>query len=275
MKQNKINHNGRRNVLVFAGFLLATGLVVGGYFAYATLRDLYEEQCVIEDASLQVTITSGKMVKADVLAEAFGLRKGANLAQIDFDARRREILEKIPNLKAITVSRQLPDKVKIVAEERTPVARMNVRGNRSETGRVVDTEGVVFDWQRGTQMLPIIREQQAPGTAPGHRIEGRTLAALRLIESSLEPTRSELGILEVDVSKPDFLLATLGNYSRAKIAWEGMADPTPSSQIFLNQQLDLLVMAIRSHVGDNTVIWNATDTTSKKGRIYADSKGNL
>lgn len=275
MKQNKINHNGRRNVLVFAGFLLAAGLAVGGYFAYATLRDLYEEQCVIEDASLQVTITSGKMVKADVLAEAFGLRKGANLAQIDFDARRREILEKIPNLKAITVSRQLPDKVKIVAEERTPVARMNVRGNRSETGRVVDTEGVVFDWQRGTQMLPIIREQQAPGTAPGHRIEGRTLAALRLIESSLEPTRSELGILEVDVSKPDFLLATLGNYSRAKIAWEGMADPTPSSQIFLNQQLDLLVMAIRSHVGDNTVIWNATDTTSKKGRIYADSKGNL
>lgn len=275
MKQNKINHNGRRNVLVFAGFLLAAGLAVGGYFAYATLRDLYEEQCVIEDASLQVTITSGKMVKADVLAEAFGLRKGANLAQIDFDARRREILEKIPNLKAITVSRQLPDKVKIVAEERTPVARMNVRGNRSETGRVVDTEGVVFDWQRGTQMLPIIREQQAPGTAPGRRIEGRTLAALRLIESSLEPTRSELGILEVDVSKPDFLLATLGNYSRAKIAWEGMADPTPSSQIFLNQQLDLLVMAIRSHVGDNTVIWNATDTTSKKGRIYADSKGNL
>ena len=275
MKQNKINHNGRRNVLVFAGFLLAAGLAVGGYFAYATLRDLYEEQCVIEDASLQVTITSGKMVKADVLAEAFGLRKGANLAQIDFDARRREILEKIPNLKAITVSRQLPDKVKIVAEERTPVARMNVRGNRSETGRVVDTEGVVFDWQRGTQMLPIIREQQAPGTAPGHRIEGRTLAALRLIESSLEPTRSELGILEVDVSKPDFLLATLGNYSRAKIAWEGMSDPTPSSQVFLNQQLDLLVMAIRSHVGDNTVIWNATDTTSKKGRIYADSKGNL
>jgi len=275
MKQNKIEHTGSRNILVILSVVAVATVATGLYLGYDKLRKIYEEQCVIEDASLQVTITSGKMVKADVLAEEFGLRKGANLATIDFDAKREAILRKIPNLRSVSVSRQLPDKVKIVTEERIPLARMNVRGNRSETGRVVDSEGVVFVWQRGTQTLPVIREPQAPGTAVGHRLEGRALAALRLLESSTEPGRTELGILEVDVSKPDFLLATLGNYSRAKIAWEGMADPTPASRAALDQQLDLLVQAIRTRIGENTVIWNATDTTSKKGRIYADSKGSL
>jgi len=275
MKQNKIEHTGSRNILVILSVVAVATVATGLYLGYDKLRKIYEEQCVIEDASLQVTITSGKMVKADVLAEEFGLRKGANLATIDFDAKREAILRKIPNLRSVSVSRQLPDKVKIVTEERIPLARMNVRGNRSETGRVVDSEGVVFVWQRGTQTLPVIREPQAPGTAVGHRLEGRALAALRLLESSAEPSRTELGILEVDVSKPDFLLATLGNYSRAKIAWEGMADPTPASRAALDQQLDLLVQAIRTRIGENTVIWNATDTTSKKGRIYADSKGSL
>lgn len=275
MKQNKIEHSGHTGLIVGSTIVLVIAFAIGLSLGYDKLKDLYEEQCVIEDPSLQVTISSGKMVKADVLAEEFGLRKGANLATIDFNVKREQILRKIPNLKSISIRRQLPDKVKIVTEERSPVARMNVRGNRHETGRVVDTEGVVFIWQRGTQMLPIIREPQAPGTAPGHRLEGRVLAALRLIESSLEPDRSELGILEVDVFKPDYLLATLGNYSRAKIAWEGMQDPTPATRTALNRQLDLLVTAIRTRIGENTVIWNATDTTSKKGRVYADSKGNL
>ena len=275
MKQNKIEHSGHKGLIVGATVVLVIAFAIGLSLGYDKLKDIYEEQCVIEDPSLQVAISSGKMVKADVLAEEFGLRKGANLATIDFNAKREQILKKIPNLKSISIRRQLPDKVKIVTEERAPVARMNVRGNRHETGRVVDTEGMVFIWQRGTQMLPIIREPQAPGTPPGHRLEGRSLAALRLVESSLEPDRSELGVLEVDVSKPDYLLATLGNYSRAKIAWEGMQDPSPATRAALNQQLDLLVTAIRTRIGENTVIWNATDTTSKKGRVYADSKGNL
>lgn len=274
MKQNKIVRNGPRGILVVIAVILVIAAAVGLYIGYDQLRDLWLEQCVIEDPSVQVTVTSGKMVKADVLAENFGLRKGANLALIDFDAKREEVLRKIPNLRSISISRQLPDKIRIVAEERTPVARMNVRGRKSETGRVVDADGVVFVWQRGTQMLPIIREMQAPGTAVGHRLKGHALAALRLIESGLESERSELGILEVDVSKPDYLLATLGNYSRAKVAWEGMDDPTPATRANIDRQLNLLVKAIRSRIGDGTVIWNATDT-STPGRIYADSKGNL
>lgn len=274
MRQNKIEQTGGRGLIVILAAVIFLALATGVVIAYGKLRDIWLEQCVIEDPTLQVTVTSGKMVKADVLAEEFGLRKGANLALIDFESKRKEILKKIPNLRSIRITRKLPGKVSISSEERSPVARMNIRGRKSETGRVVDTDGVVFIWQRGTQMLPIIRETQAPGTAVGNRLNGRALAALRLIESSQEAGRSDLGVLEVDISRPDYLVATLGNYARAKIAWDGMDEPAPANRKNLDQQLDRLAMAIRSRIGENTLIWNATDT-STPGRIYADSKGNL
>ena len=274
MKQNKIEQPGGRGLIMILAAVVVVALTVGLVISYGKLRDIWLEQCVIEDPTLQVSVGSGKMVKADVLAEEFGLRKGANLALIDFEKKRKEILKKIPNLRSIRISRKLPGRVTITAEERSPVARMNIHGRKSETGRVVDTDGVVFIWQRGTQMLPIIREAQAPGTAIGNTLTGRSLAALRLIESSQEAGRSDLGVLEVDIFRPDYLVATLGNYARAKIAWEGMDDPAPSNRKNLDLQLDLLAKAIRSRIGENTLIWNATDT-STPSRIYADSKGNL
>jgi len=274
MKKNKIEHSGKTRAIVIASTVLVGLAVVGLAVGYKTLRDIWLEQCVINDPSVQVTVSQGTMVKADVVAELFGLKKGANLGLIDFEAKRAEVLEKIPNLRAVTISRQLPDKVTITTEERTPVARMNVRGRKSETGHVVDTEGVVFIWQRGTQSLPVIREAQSPGTAVGQRLTGRALAALRLLESSREAERADLGILEADVSKPDYILATLGNYSQAKIAWEGMNEPNASNQKNLDRQLTRLAKAIRTGVGTTTVIWNATDTLSP-GRVYADTKGNL
>ena len=43
------------------------------------------------------------------------------------------------------------------------------------------------------------------------------MAALRLVEVCREAEFLELGLLEVDTSKHDFLFATLGNYSKLKI----------------------------------------------------------
>ena len=140
-----------------------------------------------------------------------------------------------------------------------------------ETGRVVDTEGMVFIWQRGTQTLPVIREALPPGTPKGQRITRRTLAALRLVEASREPAFAEFGILEVDVSKPDFLLATLGNYSKVKIAWDEMDEQTPASRTELRVRLANLQKAIRSQIAPSTTIWNATMPDT----VFADTQGRL
>ena len=177
MKPNTIKQGGRKRLVAVLVALLAAAALAGIAAGYSRLAELYCEQCVITDMAEQVEIMSGKMVKPDVIAENMGLRPGANLAKIDFSAKRADILKKIPTLRSVTVTRRLPDKVYIVAEERTPVAKMGIRGQRGTTGRVVDSEGMVFLCQRGTQLLPTISEPHAPGTQPGHAIGGRAAAA--------------------------------------------------------------------------------------------------
>ena len=270
MKTNRIERKGRMPIVVTAIVALAL-LGIGTAVCYDKLKALYLEQCVVTDMAEQVSVTSGKMVKADVIAENLGLRKGANLAMIDFSEKRRELLAKVPNLKSIRISRQLPDKVTVVAEERTPIARLGLSKALDPSGRVVDEEGMVFVWQRGTQTLPIIRESKAPGTARGTIIQGRTLAALHLVEACREAELLELGLLEVDTSKHDFLLATLGNYSKLKILWTGMDDPTPESGADLRKRLTQLRDAIRSKVVPNAVIWNATIPD----RIFLDTQEKI
>lgn len=270
MKPNKIEHTGRRSVLVILTLVAVAVVAIGLLAGYSKLRELWLEQCVITDFDEQVAISPGTMVKADVIAENLGLREGANLALIDFAEKRETIMKKIPNLRSVTISRHLPDKISIATEERTPLVRMSYRGHKGITGKVADADGMVFICQRGTSMLPTIREMRAPGTTPGNFLSGLSRAALQLVEASQNPDFSELGVIEIDATKPDYLTATLSNYARAKIAWEGMCEPGAAGHGNLVRQLTYLRDAIRSHVGDGATVWNATDPT---GRIYADTKG--
>ena len=271
MKATKIERKNRTGLIATAVIIALAALGVGAALGYDKLREIYLEQCVITDMASQVEISAGKMVHPSTIAEELGLRVGANLALIDFSAKREELLAKVPNLREVRISRRLPDKVIISTDERVPVARMGLKGKGSVTGRVVDTEGMVFVWQRGTQTLPIIREALPPGTPKGQRITRRTLAALRLVEACREPGFAEFGILEVDVSKPDFLLATLGNYSKVKIAWNEMDEQTPAAMADLRVRLANLQKAIRSQIAPNTTIWNATMPDT----IFADTQGKL
>lgn len=278
MKTNKVRKTGPWALLGGIAIVSIVVLTVALALGYEKLHALWIEQCVITDMEEQVHIDSGKMVKADVLAGIFGLKVGANLALIDFDAKREEALSKIPNIREIYVKRHLPNRVTILFEEREPVARLSLRGQKGASAKVADTEGVVFMCARGTQLLPIIREPLQPGTAVGKRLGNRAKAAIRFIEACREPAFQELSILEIDVGESDWLRATINtgsNYAQLKLAWDGMDEPpTPASRASLNRQLTHLRDAIRTRVGDGAVIWNATDTSSP-GRIYADTKGKL
>lgn len=265
-------HSPKQAALIFTGLSLISAIAIGIVFGYNSLRNIYLEQCVITDLNRQVEINHGKMVDGEVIREKLGLKTGANLALIDFKTKREDALKTTPNIRNISISRHLPDRITVDVEERSPIARVNIRGKKAVSGKVVDTDGVVFIWQRGTNMLPTIREADAPGTHPGAHLSGRALAALRVIEACQEGDLRELGILEIDASKNDYLLATLGNYSRAKIAWNQMNDiDSFESRDSMLKQLEFLTKAVRSHISDDqSVIWNATDTS---GKIYADIKG--
>ncbi len=269
MKENKITApHGARRVLILLDIVVCIAAIVGIAVAYGKLRDLWLEQCVITDVASQVSITDGKMVRADVIAYEFGLKNGANLALIDFAEKRVETMKKIPNIRDISIARHLPDKVSITVEERVPAVRLGIMGQKTDSGRVADTEGVVFISSSGTQMLPMIREATAPGTKKGQRLSGRALAALRLLETCRDKFR-ELAAIEADTSKPDYITIVLGNdYSTAKIAWDGMDDPSDATQGKLERQLNELTKAYCSHVDSGIRIWNAT----QPGKVYADTK---
>ena len=257
MKKNNIRRRG--TTLAVAGFLATLAVVGALAFGYGELKAIYHEQFVVEDMSAQVDVVSGKMVKADVLTESLGIRKGANLAEIDFREKRREVLRRIPTLREISIVRRQPGSVAIRAVERTPAVRLNVVGRKAPSGRVADADGVAFDCARGTQSLPTIREAHAQLTPAGTPLRGRVRAALDLVLASRESEFADLNILEVDTSKKDFLVATLGDYSRAKICWEDMDESTPASRAALNVRLAGLAKAVRSRCdGLKAVIWDAT-----------------
>lgn len=274
MKTNKIQHNKRKGVLIATGVALTGILLLALFVGFEKLRDLWLEQCLVRDMDRQVTIHAGKMVKSEVIAEKFGLQTGANLALIDYQAKRAETLASIPNLRDIRIRRHLPDRVTIDIEERVPVARIGLRGQKKDAGKVVDMDGVVFRYFRNTQLLPIIRENSAPGTAIGKRVPARILSALQFIDVSHNPEFQDIGILDIDTASPDYLFATINtgsNYARLKLAWEGMDTISPASRASLTRQLTHLKQAIFSRIGSNAVLWNATEP----GRIYADTKGKL
>ncbi len=269
MKANKKKDpvNTRRIAAAAASVVFVAALVALG-FAYTKLKRLWLEQCVITDIATQVSITDGKMVRSDVVAMGFGLKNGANLALIDFDSKREEMLKKIPNIRNITVSRHLPNRVTIDVEERVPVVRLNIKGRKGSSGRVADTDGVVFISSNGTQMLPTIREGSAPGTQKGQKLEGVALSALRLIETC-RTGYSDLAIVEADVSKDDYITVVLAkDYSQAKIAWDGMKDPSDAMLPSLKSRLDRLSSAISSDVDKSIRVWNAT----MPGKVTGDTK---
>ena len=78
-----------------------------------------------------------------------------------------------------------------------------------------------------------------------------------------------LKIQEVDTFKQDYLFVTLGDASRAKIAWEDMESRTRTSRTSLRRQLTRLSQAIKSNVAAGTKLWNAMDYGTP-GRIYAN-----
>ena len=259
MKANTIkNPNRSRTAVAAVVVVLAVVVLVAIAIAYDRLHTTWLEQCVITDVASQVSITDGRMVRADVIAYEFGLKNGANLALIDFDAKRRDILKKIPNIRSITVSRRLPNRVEITVEERVPVVRLGVKGQKKDSGRVADTDGVVFISSSGTQMLPLIREATSPGTAKGQRLSGPALAALMLLETCRDQFR-ELNVIEADISKPDCIVAVLGtDYSQAKVDWPGRDNPTEATKDALIERLANLSKSYTSRVDNGIRVWDAT-----------------
>jgi hypothetical protein len=217
-----------------------------------------------------VEVITGKIVPARLIINHFGLTNGMNLAHVPFAELRDRLIKDTPNLRDIKITRTLPNKVRVEAFERVPVVRVIGSGANANPNYTADSEGAVFWYpRRDTTLLPIIRESGKNTSAPGARLSGPALSALWLLEEAAAPEFSILKIQQVETIKQDYLFATLGDSSRAKIAWEDMDKDTKASRTSLRRQLKRLSQAMQSNVAAGTKLWNATDW-GVPGRIYAN-----
>ncbi len=263
----RTRENARRTRTAAAGCIVALllAMIVTCFsLTFGVLRGIWREQCQITDPELNVVITNNKdeqrrMVHPEIITRWFGLTNGANLATIPFAELREKLLARIPNIHDLKVERRLPNRVTIDVFERDPAVRVAPLKGKVDTGLVADLEGVVFRFSSNVSALPVIREAESPGTQPGKRLAGMSAAALRLIEAAALPELAGFSVLEVDTSHTDYLLATLGDYSRAKIAWDHMLDDTRASRDSLQRQLKFLSQAIATRMITQPTTWDATD----------------
>lgn len=273
-KKNSKESGGRRIAVatICLGILIVVGVGVGTTVGIGKLTEIWHEQCRVNDPEIQAVIdnrSTRKMVHDEIVVTHFGLTNGANLAEIPFAELRRELLDRVPNIRDIRIERTLPNRVTVKVDERNPIARLGLRGrNTASTGRVADLEGVVFRYSNNTDVLPLIREAESPPTPPGKRLSGFAAAALRLVDMAAQPEFADLRILEIDTSSKDYLLLVLSNQDRVKIAWDHMLDDTRPARESLGKQLKRVASAISANITARTTVWIATDWGTP-GRVYA------
>ena len=255
-------------LIVMAAFVAVIALCAGISIAYAKLKHTFNLQCCITNAGEQVEIRiePGKIIKQDFIIDHFSLTNGVNLTQIPFSKLREQLLSAAKELQDIRITKTLPNKISVTVLERIPKVR--VLGLNQNF--VADSDGIVFWYPlRLSTTLPIIRQSKSNTTKKGERLSGMSLSALWLLEEASDPQFSVLKIQEVDTYKKDYLLATLGDSSRVKIAWEDMEKDTKKSRTSLRRQLLNLSDAVKSNIASGTKLWNATDWGSPS-RIYAN-----
>ena len=277
----------RRRLILVMGILICGGLACWGLFvAFVALRGIWLEQFRIrskDDEAIAVVVTSsGKNVHPDTIKLYFGLTNGANLATIPYEELRTRAISKYPAIDDIKIERRLPLRVTVTVEERKPAVRIVPPKGKPESGLVADFDGVVFR-TFNCPPLPVIREANESHCKPGARLEGHARAALQLVQllseddgakSGAASELSNLRVREVDTSKKDYLLVTLGDYSTAEIAWDHMGEDSETAQQSLRRQLVHLAQAIAAHLTPRTTRWIATEY-QKGGRIYAADPARL
>ena len=275
---NSARRRGRGlKAVLFAA--LAIACATGAWALWRSLRGVCMSQSLLRDVARQVVISSPRSIPESIVLEMFGLRKGVNLAELDFAGKRAGILAKYPAIKTVSVKRLMPDRVEIAIEERIPVVRLGELDSRSRPAprrsmRVADSGGTVFVKAVDVSALPAIYESAARAAKPGERLSGMPLAALRLLTLCREKPYSSLGILRIDANRRDWLLAVLGDFSQAKIAWDGMESDSPASAANMKRLVGRLCDCVSSGVAApasatmRPVMWNAT----LPDRIFADTR---
>ncbi len=206
----------------------------------------------------KIEIETGDTLTPQRVLEYLAITNGMPLFTLDLARSQEDFLRDAPTIQTLALRRRLPDAIAIRVVERVPLARFARRS------LAVDAEGCVFVSYRGIELLPSICGYEAMELAPGARVCGMALAAVELL-AQLRTANIPLAVVDVDVASEDYLLCTMSDQRRVKLAWQGMGRRDARSQRWLLAQLRGLGQAMNSERGRARSRWDAT----VPGRAYA------
>jgi cell division protein FtsQ len=119
-----------------------------------------------------VQVDGARSLSADEVRDAAGVRTGTPLLRVDTDAARARVA-RLPQVRAVEVSRGWPSTVVITVTERVAIAAVESAGQRY----LVDADGVLFDTITGDPP-PGVVPFDVRHAAPGDRAFEAGLAAL-------------------------------------------------------------------------------------------------
>jgi hypothetical protein len=229
--------------LLLAGL---AGLAVATWHgAVAAQRRLYSENNK-RYAIREISVVDGKIQTARYVREwldaAFGIRPGVNLFSFKVGDLHDKYLELNHIVQGIRITRELPDRLHVVIDERDPLARLGQRGTSA-----VDAHGKIFDMSKGLHKLPVVVGCRDSTLEPGGKVEASTLSAVAVLAVCNEQPQLGLRVVGIDVSPKDHVVVhilTGGAIHEVPLTWEGMESPeAPVSREALLAKLVLVQQA--------------------------------
>ena len=262
---SKGDKSNRTTTAVLVALLALALLALAWLVLVKAGEALYSQNDKYKIVYLDITVKGGKVLTPDLVKEYTHIREGMNLFEFDAKRVRAGILSRSPHVKSMTITRLLPDTLKIEVVEREPVARFG--------GKIgflaADREGYLFPLKTARPDLPIIVGGREETLKPMTLVQGSTRAALEFLDGCSDPRLDlRLKVDSIDVSREDSLLMYVpydDAVKEVRLDWKGMGTGTLESRNDLLVQLSRAVQTLQS---PETKGKTKLDLTLAGGRVY-------
>jgi cell division septal protein FtsQ len=236
----------------FVALLILTVTVIVGYVYLKNLLFVKNSRYTITTMELH---SSGSF-SLEKFREYTEIQEGDNLYSFALKDIEDLFVQKVPNVRHISIKRQLPDTLTVNIMERTPVLRLTRRSNLC-----VDRDGYIFAVSANKlKFLPYISGSEYRTLRPGGKVTGRALSAVKLVNLGSSSTL-DLPISNVNISPEDYITVFLSNGKRLRIAWDGMDENTDESLEELNKKLMRFVLLLNSPEGQSKYSFSTIDNS--------------
>ncbi|GAB4250249.1 MAG: hypothetical protein OHK005_17200 [Candidatus Methylacidiphilales bacterium] len=221
--------------LSLCGFLLA-GLAFATQAAY---RHLVLDNPTFAIAQIEIESSGGSLARQDIL-NAAAVLPGQSLMAVNLDTIRNRI-EALPAVASVKVERRLPSTLRIVVEERQPVARLfptsRAGARLAQSIYYLDAKGFVIKPKPGEQLkpLPIITGVPSDAVVEGTRLEmAEVESALRFLSlSEYSMIRAELDLNRISVEQKGYLVVWTRNRGSIRFRTDHLSEQIQRLEVIL------------------------------------------